>query len=144
MKTLFNTNYHHKSLDFALLLLRVCIAAFMLYHGIPKMNGLLAGDMKFADPIGIGAPASLILAVFAEVLCSVLIALGLATRLAVIALIINMAVAVFVVHAADGFEKQESGSHYLLVYVFLLFSGAGKYSIDYFISRSNGRSRRKY
>jgi len=144
MKTLFNTNYHHKSLDFALLLLRVCIAAFMLYHGIPKMNGLLSGDMKFADPIGIGAPASLILAVFAEVVCSVLIALGLATRLAVIALIINMAVAVFVVHAADGFEKQESGSHYLLVYVFLLFSGAGKYSLDYFISRSNSRSRRKY
>ncbi|MNT98536.1 hypothetical protein D3C72_2411400 [compost metagenome] len=47
-----------------------------------------------------------------------------------------MIVAVFVVHAADGFDKKEMGLHYLLAYVFLLVSGPGKYSIDQMISKS--------
>lgn len=144
MKRLFNTNYNHQALDVALLILRLSIAALMLSHGLLKLDSLLAGNMKFADPIGVGEPASLILAVFAEVGCSILVALGLATRLAVLPLIFTMVVAIFVIHATDGFAKQEMGLHYLLVYVFLLLSGAGKFSVDYLINRSNSRSRRKY
>jgi len=141
---LFNTNYNHQSLNIGLLILRLGIAAFMLSHGLQKLDGLLAGNMKFADPIGIGEPISLIMAVMAEVGCSLLVAIGLATRVAVIPLIFTMLVAVFIVHAADGFAKQEMAAHYLLVYVFLLFSGAGKFSVDYLISRNSSRSRRKY
>lgn len=145
MNRLFNTNYNHRILDVVLLLLRVSIALLMLSHGIVKLNMLLAGGIiQFPDPIGVGAKASLVLAVFAEVFCSVLILIGLATRLAVIPLIVTMLIAVFVIHGADGLEKTEPGFHYLIVYIFLLFAGAGSFSFDSIISRKMARSRRGY
>jgi len=145
MNRLFNTNYNHRSLDIFLLLLRISIAALMLTHGIPKLDTLLEGGLiKFADPIGIGAPASLALAVFAEVICSIFLILGLGTRLAVIPLIVNMLVAVFIVHGNDPLEVKEMAIHFLLVFIFILVAGAGSLSIDKLISRKSIRSRRGY
>lgn len=143
MRRLFNTNFNHEGIHFMLLVLRVAIASFMIVHGYQKLGWLTAGgEIQFGDPIGIGAPSSLILTVFAEFFCSILVLLGLGTRLAVIPLIITMLVAVFIVHGADGFDKKELGLHYLLVYVFLLISGSGKYSIDHLINRSLNKRKR--
>lgn len=143
MKRLFNTNLNNESIHFMLLILRIGIASFMMVHGYQKLGMLTAGgEIQFGDPIGVGAAASLYLAVFAEFFCSIFLLLGFATRLATIPLIITMVVAVFIVHAPDGFDKKEMGLHYLLVYLFLLVSGAGKYSIDQLISKSlNSRNR---
>lgn len=145
MKRLFTTNYNHRSLDIALLILRLGIAGLMLTHGMSKLNTLLdGGAIQFADPFGVGATASLALAVFAEVFCSFLLVLGLATRLAVLPLIVTMLVALLTVHANDPIGKQEPALHYLLVYVVLLITGAGSISFDKLISRRNTRSRRGY
>lgn len=145
MNRIFTTNYNHRGLDLALLLLRIGIAGLMLTHGLPKLNTLLdGGEIQFADPFGFGPAASLVLAVFAEVFCSLLLAFGLATRLAVIPLMITMLVALLTVHADDPISKQEPALHYLLVYVVLLISGAGGISFDKLISRSTARSRRGY
>lgn len=86
--------------------------------------------MEFGDPIGIGAPASLILTVFAEVVCSLLIAIGLWTRLALIPLIITMAVAVFIIHINDSLGTMEPALMYLLSYCALFLLGSGNFSID--------------
>ncbi len=118
-----------------LLILRVSAAAFMLVHGIPKLQKLLNGDVAFADPFGLGETVSLILAVFAEVVCSVLLILGVSTRLAAIPLIVTMAVAAFMVHANDPFLKKELALLYLLVYISILIFGGGKYSAGKFFSR---------
>lgn len=145
MNRLFTTNYNHRGLDIALLILRLGIAALMLTHGIPKLNTLLdGGEIKFADPIGLGPVISLTLATFAEVFCSFLLIFGLGVRLAVLPLIINMLVALFTVHANDPISKQEPVLHYLLVYLVLLITGAGAISFDKLISRKNARSRRGY
>lgn len=145
MYSLFNTNYNHRSLDFALLILRLAIAGLMLTHGIGKLNTLLeGGEIKFPDPIGVGSVLSLVLTVFAEVFCSALILIGLATRLAVLPLIVTMLVAVLVIHAADGMQEKELAFHYLLAYLVLLFAGSGKFSVDSLISRKTTRSKRSY
>jgi putative oxidoreductase len=145
MRKLFNTNYNHQNLDFALLILRIAISIFMLTHGLSKLNGLLDGGVvKFMDPIGVGMLPSLILAIFAEVFCSIFLIFGFATRLAVIPLIITMIIAIFIAHAGQGFEKQETAAHYLLVYVFLFISGSGKLSVDYLISRKFTKASRRY
>lgn len=143
MRRLFNTNFNNEAVHFMLLVLRVSVSVLMLTHGYQKLQWILAGgDIQFGDPVGIGAPASLYLAVFAEFFCSVLLILGLGSRLALIPLIITMLVAVLIVHAPDGIDKKELGLHFLAVYVFLLVAGPGKYSIDRAIGGNSSRRRR--
>ena len=136
MKRLFNTNFNQEAVHFMLLVLRVSIASFMMVHGYQKLGWLTAGgEIQFGDPIGVGQAASLYLTVFAEFFCSLFLLFGFATRLATIPLIITMLVAVFIVHAPDGFDKKELGLHYLVAYIFLLVAGPGKYSVDQLISK---------
>ncbi|WP_321347711.1 DoxX family protein [uncultured Draconibacterium sp.] len=135
MKKLFQTKLNNTSVDLSLLLLRLATGGFMLTHGIPKLQRLLAGEMQFGDPLGLGPEVSLVLAVFAEVFCSILIVLGLGTRLAVIPSIVTMAVAAFIAHGADPFGRKELALLYLVGYIVLLLSGSGKISVDRIISR---------
>jgi putative oxidoreductase len=118
-------------IDLGLLLLRVASGGFMAYsYGWGKLQGILEGDLGFADPIGIGEVPSLFLTVFAEFVCGILVALGLFTRLALVPLLITMGVAVFIIHAEDPFSKQELGLLFLIPYLTLFLTGAGKFSLD--------------
>jgi putative oxidoreductase len=135
MKTIFSTGYQNSWLNLWLLILRIGASILMLTHGFPKLMKVIEGNMQFGDPLGLGATTSLILATFAEAFCSIFIMLGLATRLATIPLIITMATAAFIVHANDPFSRQEMPLLYLLIYITLLVTGAGKYSVDHAISK---------
>jgi putative oxidoreductase len=130
MRKAFNTNTNSDTLNFWLLLLRIAIACFMLTHGWPKVEKVMAGNFQFGDPFGIGSKPSLILSVFAEAGCSVLILIGLFTRLATIPLIINMAVAAFIALGQAPFAKKELALLYLLIYITIAVLGPGKYSAD--------------
>tara|TARA_B100000780_G_C20655180_1_gene260916 strand:+ start:314 stop:472 length:159 start_codon:yes stop_codon:yes gene_type:complete len=37
---------------------------------------------------------------------------------------------IFVAHAGDSFAKKEKALLFLLIFIFLCFSGSGKYSLD--------------
>jgi putative oxidoreductase len=138
MRNLFSIKINLKMMDFVLLFVRITVAAFMLTHGYPKLLKLLAGgEIRFADPFGFGMTFSLVLAVFAEFFCSILVGFGIATRIAAIPLIITMSVAAFIAHGADPFGKKELALLYLVTYIFLLFAGSGKFSADYLISRKS-------
>ncbi|MES2484637.1 MAG: DoxX family protein [Bacteroidota bacterium] len=135
---IFDSSIDKKMNSFALLIVRVVVGCFMMTHGIQKYQMLMAGGpVKFMDPIGIGEGPSLLLAVFAELVCSALLIIGFATRVVIVPLIITMIVAVFIVHAPDGFEVKETAGIYLMIYVFLLITGSGKYSVDGLINRNN-------
>lgn len=137
---IFDTARDKKLYNIVLFLVRISVACFMLTHGLKKLDLLLSAQpVEFADPFGIGQTVTLVLVIFAEVVCSGFLIIGLATRLAVIPLIIAMAVAVFVVHSAQDFEKQELAGIYLIIYVFLLVAGSGKYSFDHLIARKKRR-----
>ncbi|MBT1689964.1 DoxX family protein [Dawidia soli] len=136
MKAVFKTTVNASYLDAALLVARVGVALLMFTHGIPKLGQLFSGEpIQYVDPIGLGVTLSLVLTVFAEVLCSTLLLIGFATRLAVIPLIVVMAVAFFMVHAADPINVKELAMLYLLFFIVLGVTGSGKYSVDYLISR---------
>lgn len=138
MKKLFSIHYNHTLADVWLLILRVCAGGFIMTHGYPKlMKFVEGGELKFADPLGIGVTASLALAVFAEFFCAILLALGLGTRFAALALSITMGVAAFIQHGADPFGKKEMALLYLLIFLTLLVFGPGKYSVD---SRIGGKA----
>ena len=135
MKRLFQVGTKKEHLDILVLLLRITIAAFMITHGWPKFLKLLeGGEIQFGDPIGLGPALSLILVVFAEFFCSILIGLGLGTRLASIPLMFTMFVAAFISHGDDPFRRKETALLYILFYITLLVVGSRKYSMDYLIS----------
>ena len=139
MRSLFSTLINPAAVHLSLLLLRVAVAALMLTHGWPKLSKVLAGDMQFGDPIGLGPGPSLILVAFAEGICSLLILIGAGTRLASIPLIINFIVVFFIVHGNDPFGKRELPLLYLILYIILLIMGSGKYSVDHSLSKRSGR-----
>ncbi|UKB85897.1 DoxX family protein [Chryseobacterium sp. MEBOG06] len=122
--------------DIVLLAVRVFVGFAMLSHGFPKLQMLLAGGkIDFFDFMGLGPQISLILTVFAEFVCSILLILGLFTRVSLGFLIFTMVIAAFVVHGADPFEKREMSLIYLSVYLLLIVMGAGKVSVDHMIER---------
>jgi putative oxidoreductase len=140
LKKSFSTQVNTGAVNTWLLLSRIAVGALMLSHGIPKFQSLLAGNIQFADPFGIGAAPSLALTVFAEAGCAILLILGLATRFAAIPLIITMLVATFYAHGADPFKKKELALIYLLLFTGFLILGPGKFSVDNLIG-GKGRKR---
>lgn len=129
MSSLLRTT-NHVNASIMILIGRLGFGGLMLTHGYPKLQKLITGDWQFGDPLGLGVELSLITAVFSEFICALLIIFGLYTRLASIPLIITMATAAFVVHGADPLGQKEKALLYLVVFTGLLFSGAGKYSLD--------------
>lgn len=130
MTSLFRA-YGPISTDWAALILRISLGAMMLYgHGWPKFSSYAERADSFYDPFGIGSPASLALAIFAELACSVLLIAGLFTRLAILPLAITMLVAAFGANAGEPFGKKELALVYLAGFVALFLVGSGRYSAD--------------
>jgi putative oxidoreductase len=119
--------------DLALLVLRVWFGGMLLInHGWAKISGYSQMSERFADPFGIGAPASLALSAFAEAICAALIAAGLFTRFAAVVCVINMTTAFIVGHGAalSGPRSGELAFMYLGAFVTILLAGAGRFSLD--------------
>ncbi len=120
-----------------LLILRVSTGLIMLFsHGWGKLINFSTIAPAFADPIGVGPNISLALAVFAEVFCSVAVIIGLKTRWAIVPLVITMIVAVGIVHGSDPWAKKELGMMFMVSFLTLFFTGAGKYSVDGIMGKS--------
>jgi putative oxidoreductase len=121
-------------LDLGLLAARVVAGSMMLFgHGLGKFDKIGDGPIQWADPIGIGPAASLYLAIFAEVVCSALLALGFLTRFAALNLLVTMLVAAFIVHGDDPWKKQEFALVYAIPFLTLLLTGPGRISLDHFL-----------
>ena len=134
-KKLLSLNTSQNQLNFASLVLRIIGGGFMLTHGLPKLQKVLAGDFKFGNPIGIGPEASLILTAAAEFGGALLLLFGLGTRLVSAPLMFTMIIAAFVAHGADPFGKKELALMYFGVYFALFLLGSGKFSLDAILSK---------
>lgn len=136
MKRLLTKSHAPINMDAGILIIRITVSILMLTHGFPKLMKFFADEpVAFANILGLGAGMSLALAVFAEVICSVLLMLGLFTRPALIPLIITMTVAILHIHAEDPFAVKEKAILFLLTYVLLFFTGSGRYSLDSILSK---------
>ncbi|MCM0605947.1 MAG: DoxX family protein [Xanthomonadaceae bacterium] len=117
--------------DVGLLVFRLAIGITMAFsHGLGKMppsEQLITGvtAMGFPVPVAFAWAAAL-----SEFLGGLLIAGGLFTRYAAAFLGFTMFIAFFKVHAADPFHVKEMAFLYLASCALLLFSGAGKLSVD--------------
>ena len=119
------------AMSLGLLVLRVGVGMLMLAgHGWGKLMGFTEMAQKFPDPLGVTPPVSLALAVFGELVCSALVALGIYTRLAAIPPLVTMAVAAFMVHAGDPWADKEMAVVYGLGFLALIIAGGGRFALD--------------
>ncbi len=123
------------SANFAALALRVGFGLLMIpNHGYAKLISFSERKDQFMSFMGLDPSISLGLAIFAEFFCSVLLILGLGTRLATIPLLIT-AFVILSVHDWELFGKHELVPAFILGYLSILFLGPGKFSLDYLLLR---------
>lgn len=127
-------NFFPRSSDAALLVLRMWYGgAMLLLHGWAKVTGFSTFAGQFVDPFGIGKSPTLGLVIFAELVCSVLLVLGVYTRFAALVALINMAGAFWFGHHAKLTGQGNDGEMaflFLGAFVVLFIAGAGKFSLD--------------
>ena len=133
------------SASWAAFVARLTLAVTFFPHGAQKALGWFGG-YGFAGTMGfftgqMHLPAILAaLAIAAEFLGSLGLFVGLGTRLAALGLAVNMLVAIFLVHAPNGFfmnwtgqQKGEGVEYHLLVVglaLVLMIAGGGRLSLD--------------
>ena len=118
--------------DIGILALRIGFAGTLIWrHGYAKIPALINNPDQFLDPIGIGATASLALAVFAEVVCALALVLGWFSRWASLILAGNFTVIVLVFHELEvPGEQGELALLYLIAFAALFLTGPGRFSLD--------------
>jgi len=127
--------------DLALLFLRLILAYGFYMPAVNKWKNM-EGIAQWFESMNYPLPLlNAYLAGTAEAAGVILLFLGLGTRVISIPLIFTMIVAIFTVHIGNGFAAGDNGFeiplYYLLMLFVLLTYGAGKYSLDFLIKKSN-------
>ncbi|WP_313711109.1 DoxX family protein [Pseudomonas sp.] len=113
-----------------LLFMRIMAAVLLFFiHGLPKLLDWSGELQRIEDPFGLGAPLTLGLAVFAEVVCPVLLVLGVAARLACLPVLAVLLVALLVVHPDWSLEQGQFAWLLVALYGGLALTGPGVYSL---------------
>jgi len=111
---------------YVLSILRVVAALLFLQHGLSKFFGFPAAGPPLAGLI--------ILAATIETFGSLLLLVGLYTRLAALIMSGEMAFAYFIAHAPKSFYPAVNGGSlavlYCFVFLYFFFAGGGPWSID--------------
>jgi putative oxidoreductase len=140
---LFPTKPNTTKTSLLLLVVRIIFGVLLMNHGIQKWSNFQELSAVFPDPLGLGSPISLGLAIFGELVCSMAFIIGFLYRLAMIPMIFTMIVAFFIVHANDAFAVKELAFIYLIVFIIMYIAGPGKFSIDHIIGNEMVRRKLK-
>jgi len=143
--------------EYSLALARVILGVVFFAHGAQKMFGWFDGSgfsgtisefVKFGMPVAVA-----LFAIFVEFLGGLSLLFGLLSRLAALAIIVEMIGAVLTIHIHIGFfmnwvgDQKGEGFEYHLIAIALAFlimvRGAGALSIDYMVSSRNFRRNRE-
>lgn len=117
--------------DIGLLFLRVSGGLFLLWvHGLPKLLDFTAQLQLIEDPFHLGAHLTLSLAIFAEVLCPLLIVAGVLARLACVPILFVLLVALLVVHPQWSVAEGQFGWLLLILFTTVLIAGPGRLAIS--------------
>ncbi len=125
-------------------LVRLVTGALLIPHGCQKLFGWFGGDINataaFFSQIGLepALPLAYLVGV-TELFGGILLAIGLLTRPVAVMVLVQMAVAMFLVHLGNGFFWNEGGFEYPLMWGLLAlaiaFRGGGPLSVDRAIGR---------
>lgn len=135
--------------DVVLVLARVVLGVVMFAHGAQKVFGWFGGrglDPTFAFFAGFGIPPTLgVVAIAVEILGGPALMLGLLSRVAALGVVVNMLVAIFVVHGRFGLfmnwgnVQGGEGIEFHLIAIALaltvVYFGSGPLSVDRLLAK---------
>lgn len=132
-KFLFPGEERPQTVSIAILAIRLLFGILIITHGYMKLANFGALEQSFPDPLGVGSQLSLILAIFAELLCGIAFTIGFLYRVVLIPLIFTMLVVVLFVHGSDPLSVKELGILYLGIFCISYILGPGRFSVDQLI-----------
>ena len=116
--------------DAALLFLRVTASVLvLLVHGLPKALHYASQLDAIEDPLHFGKTLTLAFAIFAEVVCPLLMIAGIATRLAALPIMLVSAIALGLVHREWTLDQGQFAWMLLIMFGAIAIGGAGRYRI---------------
>jgi len=141
----------HTTDDYALTIVRAVVGVVFFAHGAQKVLGWFGGPgfdgtmTMFTQSLGIPAVLAAI-AILAEFLGSLGLIFGLLSRIAAFGIAMVMVVAIFLVHAPNGFFMNWTGSQQgegfefhvlaLAALALIMLRGAGAWSLDRVVESS--------
>jgi len=131
MKKFLSTQYSETAFNVASLALRLVFGLLIcIDHGLDKILHFSKLEYTFADPFHIGHRWTLVLVIFSEVFCALMLVLGLFTRIAALVLFIEMAVAAAIIHKGASLAVHEAALTYAAAFFAVLMVGPGRISVD--------------
>ena len=131
MKRLWSTAYTETAFNLSTFLLRCSFALLIcLNHGILKLIHFSEWKHNFYNFMHIGQWWSLVLSIIAEVFASMLLILGIFSRLAAILLVVDTFVAAFIFHQGQPIKNYEDAILYFTGFLVILLVGPGRWSVD--------------
>lgn len=121
--------------DFGKLILRVTLSALILFHGLSKVIGGVGFITGMVAKAGL-PPAVGYLVYVGEVIAPLLVLFGVWARVGALVIVINMVVAILLVHTSQFFTIGKTGGWalelqgmYLVSALAIALLGAGRYSV---------------
>jgi putative oxidoreductase len=131
MRKLLSTAYSEGAFNFAILVQRVVTGMLLLVgHGMSKISNFSALSETFYDPFRIGHRNSLILVILSELFCSMMMVLGLFTRIVTFVIVIELCIVVFWFHHGQPLKNFELGAIILTSAFTIMIVGPGRVSVD--------------
>ncbi len=133
---LFHFKPAGESQDLGLLTLRLLFTLpLSIRHGWPTLIDWWNGDMQYPDPLGLGESLTMLIMGCIEAICTVLVAVGLYTRISAFLVASGFLVAVVVVHGADPFGVKELAYMYMSGFLSVFLLGPGRFSLDNYLHK---------
>jgi putative oxidoreductase len=127
-------NFLNRLQPLGLLILRLVLGAIMIAHGWQKISGGMPQFMQMLRHMGIPGWMGYMVA-SAEFGGGILLVIGFVTRLAALAILVDMLVAILKVHLQNGLFSKNGGYEFPLacaaIAFSLIWSGAGPIAIDW-------------
>lgn len=129
LRFLLNPGDHTRVASAGLLVLRLAVGvSLFIDHGWHHLNNLKT--IQTGDPLGMGGERWVYVVLMGQAIGPLLIALGLLTRISALACAVVAGAGFFMLAEDATVTQHESALLYFAIFVALLFTSAGDFSID--------------
>lgn len=132
-----DTNLEGKLIHIALFVFRIALSLeLMIAHGLKKLGVGVSEAEKVPNPLNLPEAFNSLFADAANLVFPVFVIFGICTRIAVLPILAVTLTGYFILHWNDALLIKDTPFMYSLCYLFLLFAGPGKYSIDHYLRKN--------